>query len=110
MTVTKNLYIDQAASFIEYIDVVDSAGNPVNLYVYEIDSWFAKEYSSPTTYKFEVELASPSKIKLYLDATITRDLKPGRYVYDVTVKNSCDQIDRIQQGIIVVSPGVTRCQ
>ena len=110
MTTTKNLYVDQSASFIEFIDVVDTAGNPVNLLNYTVDAWFAKEYGQATSYAFVVELVTPSKIKLYLDATTTNQLKAGRYVYDVIVKNSCDEIDRIQQGIIVVSPGVTKCQ
>lgn len=110
MTITKNLYIDQGASFIDFIDVVDTAGNPVNLLSYTVDSWFAKDFSSTLIFKFDVELATQSKIKLYLDAVVTAGLKPGRYVYDVIVKNSCDQIDRIQSGIIVVTAGVTKCQ
>lgn len=110
MTITRNLYIDQGASFIEYIDVVDTAGVPINLLSYTVDSWFAKDYTTTTIIKFDVELATQSKIKLYLDAGVTAGLKTGRYVYDVIVKNSCDQIDRIQSGIIVVSPGVTKCQ
>ncbi len=110
MATKANLVIDQGASFVEFIDVVDTSGNPANLYGYTVDSWFAKDFSSTTVFKFDVELVTQSKIKLYLDARVTAGIRPGRYVYDVVVKNSCDQISRVQSGIIVVTPGVTKCQ
>ena len=105
----KDLFIDQGASFVETITVTNSANQPVNLRAFDVVASMKPAYTSAVIVPFEVTIFDNNKIRLYLSATTTRDLKPGRYVYDVIVKNDCDQIDRIRSGLAEVSPGVTLC-
>lgn len=104
----KQLYIDQGSSFVEVISVVDNTTNlPVNLTNYSIYARMKKGYTSDTYIEFEVSLASANQIKLYLDATTTANITAGRYVYDVVISDGENNRDRIQEGIVIVTPGVT---
>ena len=47
-------------------------------------------------------------IVLSLDADTSSNIAAGRYVYDVVIKDSSNTITRILEGIIDVSPRVTR--
>lgn len=106
----KNLFIDQGASFIETITVIDSANRPVNLNAYDVFASMKSAYNSDEVVDFEVTIIDYNKIQLYLSAEITRNMRPGRYIYDVIVRNDCEQIDRIRSGLAEVTPGVTLCQ
>ena len=47
------------------------------------------------------------EVRLSLDSTETANIKPGRYVYDVTVTDPTETI-RLVEGSALVRAGVTR--
>jgi len=47
-------------------------------------------------------------VALGLTATQTANLVPGRYVYDVEVVSGANVVSRIIEGIVTVTPEVTR--
>jgi hypothetical protein len=108
MSVSKNLYVDQGSSFIELISVSDSQGQPLNLNNYTTTSQIRKNYTSQTSVYFDVSILNNTQIKLYLDAYATANLSSGKYVYDVLLSDDNGNVERIQEGTIIVSPGVTR--
>ena len=107
-TTLKDLFIDQGASFIETIDVADTGGIALDLNNFYVRGTIKKSYTATTVAAtFDVIISTKTQIKLYLNASSTASLSPGRYVYDVIVDDGADSVDRIMEGIIVVSPGVT---
>jgi hypothetical protein len=52
--------------------------------------------------------ADSGEITLSMSAATTSALKPGRYVYDLVMIDPGDVVTRVTEGIVTVSPGVTR--
>lgn len=109
MSLSKNLYIDQGSSFVELISVTDSQGQPLNLNNYTIVSEIKKSFSATDRMYFDVSVLNNTQIKLYLDSYASANLTSLKYVYDVILSDENGNVDRIQEGTIIVSPGVTRC-
>lgn len=110
VTPVKNLYVDQGSSFTETINVVDSQGLNLDLNNYNIIAQIKKNYSSSTSTNFEIIITSNSQFKLYLDATSSATLTSGKYVYDVIIADDTGNVQRIQEGNVIVSPGVSTWQ
>lgn len=65
--------------------------------------------SSSTTFDTSIEIPSTAGkilIKLTSDQTIV--LKPGRYVYDVVITDEFGVKNRVIEGMVLVTEGVTR--
>jgi hypothetical protein len=48
------------------------------------------------------------QINLTLDNTVTNDIEPGRYMYDVEITSAGGGKTRVVEGIVTVTPGITR--
>ena len=108
MANTKNLYINQGTSFVDYVFYLD-AKTPFSLDGYSIKSQMRRSYTSANAISFVALVADSAngKISLTLEPYITANLVAGRYVYDVE-GNIGNTIVRITEGIVTVNPGVTR--
>ena len=110
MAVKANLVIDQGSDFSATIDVLDSNGATYNLTNYVATSQMRKNYaqaSASATFICSHNNAG-GQITLTLANLITNDLTPGRYLYDVEITSSSDAVTRIVEGIVTVTPGITR--
>jgi hypothetical protein len=109
MAATKNLVIDQGATFSANIQYLDNSKNPISLAGYDINSQMRRSYYSANAVSFTANItnASTGNINIALDSTQTANLIAGRYVYDVEA-NIGSTVLRIVEGIITVTPGVTR--
>lgn len=109
MAVKANLDIDQGTDFEATIDLNDSAGDAYDLTGYTVSSQMRKTYASSTAYDFTATHANTSgQITLTMDHTVTNDIPPGRYLYDVEIKSSANVVTRVVQGIVTVNGGITR--
>jgi hypothetical protein len=104
--VYNNLYVEQNATYNKtyFVDGVgELSGNASG----QIRKSY---YSSNTSATFDVTLDSAnSTITLQLDAESTANISYGRYVYDVIINDSANNtITRVLEGIVDVSPSVTR--
>lgn len=108
MATQVNLLIDQGATFSTVIDLVDENGVPVNLSSYTGASQLRKHYTSSNAISFSVSLTSNGVVTLALTANQTANLTAGRYVYDVEVTDTGGIVSRIVEGIVTVTPNVTR--
>ena len=111
MAIVSNLVIDQGASFSASIDVTDTDGDALNLTGYTAAGQMRRTYSSTTATDFtaSIQSASGGTVKISLTATETNAIKAGRYVYDVEITNtSTQEVIRIVEGQVEVTPGVTR--
>ena len=105
----QNLYLEAGTTFSTTITLDDVYLNAYNLVGYTAASQMRKSYySANASASFTTSInTSTGQITLILDAPTTANLTPGRYVYDTTITNS-GVVTRILEGIIDVSPGVTR--
>ena len=66
-------------------------------------------YSSNGAVTFSTHIDVPTAtISLSLPANTTSNLIPGRYVYDTKITDNSGNVVRVLEGIIDVSPSVSR--
>lgn len=109
MATKANLVIDQGSTFSTDLTLTDEYGDPLILTGYSVNSQIRKWYTSTTvaaTFSASVNVAS-AVITLSLTSDQTSNLVAGRYVYDVEI-NSGSDVSRIVEGIVTVTPQVTR--
>jgi len=106
----QNLTIQQGASFAFEFTLSNADGSPRDLTDIEIASKMRKAYASPNATTFTVHTPSPEEgtIKLTLTREETLAIREGRYVYDVVVLDLDGEDVRVLEGIVSVTPGVTR--
>ena len=110
MAIYSNLTVDQGSNFLAYIDVTDSDGNALNLTGYTVAGQIRKTYTSLTAVNFTatVNSAIDGTIALSLVDSVTNNMKPGRYVYDVEILANSGSRTRVLEGQVEVTPGVTQ--
>ncbi len=48
------------------------------------------------------------RLIFFLPATVSNQMEPGRYVYDIEVTDDKGAITRLVEGIVHINPSVTR--
>jgi hypothetical protein len=104
-----NLVIDQGTDFNTKIDLFDDADQPYDLTGFTVKSQMRKNYASETSYDFGATHNDDlGQIFLSMDNELSGSLEPGRYLYDVEITSSSNNISRVVEGIVTVTPGITR--
>jgi len=103
-----NLVIDQGTTYRTTFLVNDSTGSPINLSTYTVASQLRKTYTSSNSVAFTATGNSTGWVSLSLTSNATSNLVAGRYVYDVEISSSSNVVTRVSEGIITVTPQVTR--
>lgn len=106
------LYLDQGATFNNIINLTDDVTNtPVNIYGYSVTSQIRRSYySSNITANIVCTISDASNggITMSMTAANTSKIKAGRYVFDVKTKDTSDVVSRVLEGIITITPQVTK--
>ncbi len=109
MAIKANLFVDQGTDYSTSINLTDNDGNVVSLAGYTSNGQIRKTYSSSNAVSFGVTLkANTGIVLLQLTDTQTAAMTAGRYVYDVVVTDSANITSRIVEGIVTVTPRVTK--
>lgn len=110
MAIKANLTIDQGTSFTTTLNLTDSDDIPINLSNYTYAGQIRKHYTSSNSTSFSISGGGNTGIlTLSLSANTTANLIAGRYVYDVEItETSSSSVTRVVEGIITVTPNVTR--
>ena len=105
------LTIDQGANLVSVITLSNDDASAMNLENTQFSSQIRKSYYSlnPTA---NINVAifganTDGTIRLSLTADETANITPGRYLYDITMTRN-DVTTRILEGIVTVTPRVTR--
>ena len=109
----QELFLEQGASFNSTITLDDVYGDNYNLTDFGGACQIKKSYYSSNAIAVmdTVILPESSSISLRLGANVTANIAPGRYVYDVLIYSHTDAANntiRVLEGIINVTPGVTK--
>ena len=110
MATKAHLLIEQGADFTVTIDVSDSNDEVFDLRDHEVYSQMRKNYASSSAITFDTSInGTAGIIYLSLSRSVTQDLEPGRYLYDVEVRDIlADTVVRVVEGVVTVTPGMTR--
>lgn len=109
MAIKAHITIDQGANYSTSIDVTDDAGDPTDLTGYTGAAQMRKHYTSTNAHAFTVAIANASGVvTLSMNAAVTGNISPGRYVYDCELTDSGGTVSRLIEGIVTVTPQVTR--
>lgn len=103
-----NIVIDQGTTFNTTFTIHNASDEPINFTTYTANSQMRKSYSSSNSYTFSVSLNSNGGISLSMNAATTSNITAGRYVYDVEVEDASNVRSRVVEGIVTVTPQVTR--
>lgn len=111
MAAKANIIVDQGTDFSTTITVKNDDGIVIDLAGYTAAAQLRKHYTSETAVDFTTAFESPRSaglLTISLTRTQTANLESGRYVYDVEVTDSANTRSRLVEGILTVSPQVTR--
>lgn len=109
MAIKANLVVDQGSTFSATIDVANASGAVFNLTGYTVAAQMRKNYTSNTAVTFGATHGGvQGNITLTLNYTATAAIEPGRYLYDVEITSPGGAITRVVEGIVTVTPGMTR--
>lgn len=108
MATKVNLVVDQGSTFQTSVTFNDETGNTINFSTYSGAAQMRKHFTSSNSVSFSVNMTSNGVITLGLTANQTANLTSGRYVYDLEVTDATNQISRLIEGIVTVTPNVTR--
>lgn len=110
MAAFSELTVEQGASFTTLINVADTAGSAINLYGYTANSQMRKSYYSSSYYTFTSTVTGTAngEITLSMSSANTSNLSAGRYLYDVIITSSSNEVTRVVEGIVTVLPSITR--
>jgi hypothetical protein len=103
-----NIVIDQGATFNTSFTLIDATDTPIDFSSYTANSQMRKSYTSSTSYAFSVGLGNNGVITLSMSANTTGSITAGRYLYDVEVQDPSAVRSRVVEGIVTVTPQITR--
>jgi len=106
----QELFLEQGTTFNTTITLDDVDSEPYNLTGYQAKSQMKKSYySANATANFVVTItdAINGSISISLDSANSANITAGRYVYDVAIKDTSNNVTRVLEGIVNVLPRVT---
>ena len=106
------LYMDQGATFSNFINITDDLTNvPVNVSGYTVTSQMRRSYYSANATAnivCTITNAAIGEITLSLSSSNTAIIKPGKYLFDVKTTDASNIVSRILEGIVTVTPQTTK--
>lgn len=109
MAIKANITVDQGADFETVINVTDDNGDVIDLTGYTANAQMRKHYTSSNATSFSTSISSGSgTVTLSLSANTSGSIAAGRYVYDCELRSSGNVVTRLVEGIVTVTPQVTR--
>jgi len=104
-----NIVIDQGTDFATTVSLTNTAGSQLDLSGMTAASQVRKTFSSANAIAFTTLLANNNgTLTLSMNNAVTSALSAGRYVYDVELTDSSSIKSRILEGMVTVTPEVTR--
>lgn len=104
------LSMDQGTSFSVDLTVINEDGSTRNVANSTFTSSIRKSYySSSVTANLTITVANAANGIIYANAnsSVTANIRPGRYLYDIKESNA-NTVTRLIEGVITVYPQVTK--
>jgi len=111
MATTYNLFLDQGTTFKSNVTIRTSSGSVRDISGYTPRSQFRRDYKSAngTSFVATIPVGSDGNVFLTLDANTTANITATRYLYDIEIVNDSNgDVERAAEGVLVVTPEITR--
>lgn len=110
MAAYSEIYLEQYADFSTTINLANEQGDAMNLVGYSASSQLRKSFYATTSTNFVINVtdAAAGELTLIMSSANTANLSPGRYMFDVLIRNNQNINTRVVEGIATILPGVTR--
>lgn len=103
-----NLTINAGTDFSQTFVLEQFDRSELDLSNYQVKSQMRKWYGSSSFVEFSTSIFSGGRIIITLTSDQTKDIDPGRYVYDILITDPLSVTSRVVEGMVFVSGGVTR--
>ena len=104
-----NIVLDQGPDFATTVSLTNTAGSQLDLTGMTAASQVRKTFTSSNATSFGTALANNNgTLTLSMNNSVTSALSAGRYVYDVELTDASGIKSRILEGMVTVTPEVTR--
>lgn len=110
MAITKNIFIDQGATYQLTVTAYDQNGSALTITAapgVTASGKLSKSFYSSSKVSFTASVTGTGQIFLALGATTTAAMTPGVYVYDAEILTPNGTVYRVVQGNATVDPNVT---
>jgi hypothetical protein len=113
MTTRANLYVDQGVDFLIALELETDDGEEFPITDQQFFCQVRKVYS--TTVQFEAELevvvnGVTNELNLFVKPEDTRNVKPGKYQYDLIMRKFSGDTIKLLEGLMFVLPTITQIQ
>jgi hypothetical protein len=105
------LFLEQGTDFYTSITLDDVNGDPYDLTGVAAKGQIKKSYySTNETSHFIITITNPitGVINMAVPSANTANIAAGRYVYDVIIKDTANNVTRVLEGIVNVIPQVSK--
>lgn len=109
MATTINLYVDAGSTYSNTI-VARIGESTINLTDHTVKSQIRKSYGSSVAYNFTATISNSAAGQILLQLTSEQSdlIPPGRWLYDVEITSLSGVKTRVAEGIVVVTPQITK--
>lgn len=103
-----NIVIAQGTDFSETFTSTESSGSASNLIGYTASSQIKKFPDSTSSSSFSVSITGVTgEVTISMTSSVTSQLKPGRYYYDVLLTSPSNKVSRMVEGMALVTAAIT---
>jgi hypothetical protein len=113
MTTRANLYVDQGVDFLVTLNLSSDDGSD---FVITDQTFFCdvrKLYSTKLAFRAELEVivnGVTNELNLFVNPETTRSVEPGKYQYDLIMKKTGGDTQKILEGLLFIIPTITRIE
>lgn len=109
MAIKGNIVIDQGSDYELKVNVENINNVSANLVGYTATAQMRKYHTSSRYYTFNTEVdAANGIVTLAMTANTTTKITPGRYLYDCELKSEDGVVTRLIEGIVTITPQITK--
>lgn len=103
-----NLYVDKNSDFQAPLSFFDDDG-PIDMSLYSFYAQIRKIYSTAIVADFKFHLVDlvAGEVEFYLTSDDTKNLKPGKYQYDVLIQDNNGEVIKVLEGFVFINETVT---
>lgn len=105
------LTVDQGTSFENVLDLLNDDGTPYNLTGCSLSGQLRKSYYSSNAAAnliISVINAANGNANITMNSATTTNITAGRYLYDIKLTDANNNVTRIVEGILTITPQVTK--
>lgn len=101
-----NLVMDQGSTFVKSVDI--ESEDDLALTDYTCRASMRKHHGANSAFTFSCEIVDDTTLTLSMSHANTALIEDGNYVYDVEIVSSSNTVTRVLEGLMIVTPEVTK--